>query len=296
MTQQAINALSLGSIYALFTLGLSLVWGVLGLLNLAHGAVFATAAYVAYRVAEATDAGLWFILPVAMLAGGAIALVLEVVAFRPIRARTDDEHQASLGMLLASVGTSAILITTVQNQLKVDAVRLPDSVLDISVYHLGSATYTNLTIIVVLSAITLSAATAMWVQTSHQGRALRALAYDAGTTSLLGVNANRIASAAMFVGGALAGGAGVLLALEFSMVSARMGEGLLLKAFAVVIVGGVGNIKGALLGGFLLAAAETIAVYNGYGQLRDAVAFLLVIVVLLVRPEGLFQRGKLERA
>ena len=198
-------------------------------------------------------------------------------------------------MLLASIGASAILITTVQNRLKVDAVRMPSSVLTVNVYQIGSVTYTNLTVIIVIAAIVLSTATAIWVNRSHQGRALRALAFDASTTSLLGVNAGRIASATMFVGGALAGGAGVLLALEFSVVSARMGEGLMLKAFAIIIVGGVGNIRGALLGGYLLALAETSSVYFGYGQMRDGVAFIIVIAVLLFRPEGLFSHGMTNR-
>jgi branched-chain amino acid transport system permease protein len=296
MTQQLINAVALGSIYALFTLGLSLVWGVLGLLNLAHGSLFAASAYAAYRVAEATGAGLWLILPAGMLFGGLAAVVLEVVAFRPIRARAQDEHQAAMGMLIGSIGASTILVVTVQNLMKVETLRLPDSVLEISVHQAGDATFTNLTIIIVAVALILGVSTGLWVRGSHQGRALRALAYDAEATTLFGVNASRVASTTMFVGGALAGGAGVLLALNFNVVSATMGEGLLLKAFAVVIIGGVGNIFGALAGGYLLAFAEMLAVTTGHGDLRDAVAFGVVILVLLVRPGGLFQAGQMERA
>lgn len=295
MSQAVVDALSLGSIYALFTLGLSLVWGVLGLLNLAHGSVFAASAYAAYEFATKTGTTLWLVLPFAMLAGGLIALLLELLVFAPIRRTAGDSHHASHATLIGGIGASAILVTYVQNKLGVEAVRLPREVLDLHTYFVAGVHFTNLTIVIIATALILGTVTGLWVKWSHQGRALRSLAYDREATALLGVPASMLAAVAMFVGGALAGGAGVLLALNFSVVSPVMGEGLMLKAFAVVIIGGVGNIFGAMVGGYLLALAEVFAVYFGHGDLRDAIAFAVVVAVLMVRPGGLFQRGRLER-
>lgn len=295
MLQQLVNAISLGSIYALFALGLSLVWGVLGLLNLAHGALFMTAAYIAYRVATFVTVPLIVLLPVAMVAAGLLAVVLELVAFRSIRRGSRDEHEAGLAMLIASVGAEAVLVATVENLLTREVVHIPPEVFSVSVYEIAGVRVTNLTILIVTLALGLSIATALWVKRSYHGRALRGIAYDEQMCNLLGINSDRMASATMFVGGALAGGAGVLLALDFNAVFAHMGGGLLLKAFAVIIIGGVGSIVGAVAGGYLLALAETATVVGGYGSLRDAIAFGLVILVLIVRPEGILSRGKVER-
>lgn len=294
--QQIVNALSLSGMYVLFAVGLSLGWGMAKILNLAYGAMFMLAAFVAYLVTASVSLPFWLLLPLAMLTGGAACLVAETLAFRPIRRIIPDRHQAEMGMLIASIGVSSIIVGTVQNLTRAEVKNLSPGTFPIASLVLGGVRITNLQIVVFVVSMALTAVIGWWVARTRTGRALRGVAYSPETSALLGVNSDRITLLVMFVTGLIAGGAGLLLALYFSAVDAHMGDGLLLKAFAIIILGGIGSIPGTIVGGFLLAFAETFTAAFVSTSLKDAIAFAFILAVLLVRPEGLFSRGRFERA
>jgi branched-chain amino acid transport system permease protein len=294
--QQLANALSLSGIYILFAVGLSLGWGMAKILNLAYGAMFMLAAFVAYLVSSSISLSFWALLPLAMLTGGAVCVIAETLAFRPIRRAIPDRHQAELGMLIASIGVSSIIVGAVQNMTRAEVKNLPPGTFPLGTIVLGGVRITNLQIVVFVLSMLLTAAIGWWVARTRTGRALRAVAYSPETSALLGVNSDRVTLLVMFVSGLVAGGAGLLLAVYFSAVDAHMGDGLLLKAFAIIILGGIGSIPGTIVGGFLLAFAETFTAAYVSTAFKDAIAFAFILIVLLVRPEGLFSRGRFERA
>jgi branched-chain amino acid transport system permease protein len=294
--QDVLNAVVIGSIYTLFAFGLTLSWGVLNILNLAHGAIFMFGGLTAYLVTKGSALSLWIVMPASMLACGLIAVALELVAYRRIRHRVADVHASELATMIASIGAGAMLVAIAEKVTKNQLVGVNPATFKVTRTSLFGLTITNLEIVIVLVTVVLSVALALFVSRSRHGRALRALAQDPYTCGLLGISGDRLAAATMFVSGALAGGAGVLLALQLNTVEANIGEPLLLKAFAVIILGGVGSVPGAIAAAFILAFAETATdVYIGTG-IRDAVAFALIIVLLLVRPQGLFSRAAWQRA
>jgi branched-chain amino acid transport system permease protein len=296
MGQQAVNAIVLGSSYLLFTLGLSLSWGVLGVLNLAHGAIFMIGAIVAYQVTKGSDASLVVVLPVAAAAGGACAVILELVAYRPIRNRLRHSDEGDLRALIASVAAASILVAIGDEVTDRNPQSLPPSLFEVHTTTVLGAQVTNIQLLIVGLALALTLALAWVVHSTNAGRAMRAFAFDPATARLLGVSPERLSIATMFASGAMAAGAGVLLAINLNLVSAYMGDGLLLKAFAIIILAGVGSIGGALVAAFLLAFVEIGVVEYVSSDLKDAVAFALIIVLLLLRPQGLFSRGAWQRA
>jgi len=294
--QQLINALVFGSVLTLFSLGLSLAWGTLDVLNLAHGSIFVFAGFLAYELTTHTSMPFVLVLVISMLGAGVISALLEILAFRHVRSRFRIKRQAELSFLVVSIGASTIIETVVSNKTNNTPFAPAQSAFHVHSYHLGSARITNIQIIIVVAAVIVAIALDLWVRRSRQGRAVRAVAYDDVTAGLLGVNVNRVAVATMFVAGLLAGLAGVLLAINILGEDVSVGEDYLLTAFAILIVGGVGSIRGAVVSAYLIAAAETAVVAWGPANWRDGVAFLLILIILLVRPQGLFARRRYQRA
>ncbi len=294
--QDLLNVVVIGSIYTLFAMGLTLSWGVLNILNLAHGAIFMFGGLLAYLVTQDSALSLWIVMPMSMVVCGLIAVLLELVAYRPIRRRVADLHASELATLIASIGAGAMLVAIAENVTENQLVGInPETFVVEQTSFLGLRT-TNLEIVIVAIAALLSVTLTLFITRSRHGRALRALAQDPYTCGLLGISPDRMAAATMFVSGALAGAAGVLLAMQLNTVEARLGEPLLLKAFAVIILGGVGSVQGAIAAAFLLALAETFTDVYASTSVRDAVAFGLIIVLLLFRPQGLFSRVAWQRA
>ena len=297
MAQQLVNAIALGSIYMLFAIGLSLSWGILNVLNLAHGAILMFGALSAYLIArDIGDLPLFVVLPVAMILCGLVAVLLELLAYRPIRQRVSDLHNAELAMLIASVGAASIIVAIAEDITSNAVVSIGSGVFTVESWEVLGVRITNIEVVVFVLAVALSGLLAWFVARTRNGRALRSLAADPYMSGLMGINPNRMASLTMVVSGAIAGAAGVLLAIQLDAFDARMGEPLLLKAFAVIILGGVGSIMGAVAGAYLLALTETIMVAYIAGGLQDAVAFALIIVLLLLRPQGLFAKVGWQRS
>jgi branched-chain amino acid transport system permease protein len=294
--QQVVNAVALAGIYLLFALGLTLAWGTAKILNLAHASIFMFSAFIAYQIGGHSGLSLAVVLPAAALGGGLLGLVAELAAFRPIRRRIADPHQAEMAMLIASVGVSSILIGVVQNVTNSEVLQIPTSVFTVSPVGGSAVHVTNLQILVLGTAVVVTALLAYWVRATRTGRALRGIAYSAQTSSLLGINSDLLVAGTMFVSGLLAGLAGVLLVLNFNALDAHIGDPLLLKAFSIIVLGGVGSIAGTVIGATLLAFTEIYVAAYISTSLQDAIAFLFILAVLLIRPEGLFGRARVERA
>jgi len=297
MAQQLLNAITLGSIYMLFAIGLSLSWGVLDILNLAHGAILMFGALAVYLLAKHIG-GVPFaiLLPVAMVLCGLVAVLLERIAFRPIRRRVVDVHARELAMLIASVGAGATIVAIAERSTNNQLASIGPEVFNVTSTTIFGLHTTNISLIIIVLAVVLTGALAAFVKYTRYGRALRALAVDPYMCGLMGISADRMTALTMFVSGAIAGGAGVLLAIEQGGFEANMGESLMLKAFAVIILGGVGSIAGAAFGAFLLAIVETAMVVYVDGSLQNGVAFVLIFLILIVRPQGIFARRGWQRA
>jgi branched-chain amino acid transport system permease protein len=297
--EQLINAIVLGAIYCLFAMGLGLTWGTLNVLNLAHGAVFMFSAFTCYLITQRADVHLAIavVLIVAVVAGALLELCLDLLVFRQIKRRSRTQGEAEMSMLIGSIGASAVLVTVAQ-QLTADTPFTVTAVpVKASVYHLGSGAYvTNVEIVIAVVAPVLTVGFALWIQRSRMGRAMRALAYDAPTSGLMGISEGRMSALAMAISGATAGVAGVFLTVYLDSVTADSGSDLLLRAFAVVVLGGVGSMWGTLIGAFVLAGGETLVTATTSGIWTSAVSFGLIIAVLLVRPSGLFGKVKGVRA
>jgi len=287
------DAIVLGSIYTLFALGLTLSWGVLGVLNLAHGAIFALGAVTAYRISNISDLGIQFVLPLAMIVGGAVAVAAEILVFRVIRGRSRD---AELATMIASIGVTGIVTGVCIKLTAGDTQTIARATFSVHPLGWGDLGLTNIDVVIVAVSVVLSFGTALFVGRTQTGRALRAIAADRYTCGLMGIAANRLAVLTMFVAGAFAGAAGVLLALRTNSVSAYMGDALMLKAFAILVIGSVGSAWGAIAGAYLLALVEVVTIAYVASDLADAATFILILAVLVVRPQGLLGRSAWQRA
>jgi len=294
--QQLINALVFGSVLTLFSLGLSLAWGTLDVLNLAHGSLFVLAGFFTFELTTHTGIPFVFVLVISMIGAGLVSAAMELAAFRHIRRRFRVKRQAELAFLVASIGAGTILDTIVGNESSNTPFGVAPGSFNVHLYTLGPATITNIEIIIMVVAVVVAGAMDVSVRRSRHGRAVRAVAYDDVTSSLMGVNVNLVAAVTMFIAGLLAGLAGVLLAVNIGGEDVSTGQDYMLTAFAILIVGGVGSIRGAVASAYLIAAAETAVVAWGPANWQDGVAFALILLILLVRPQGLFSRRSFQRA
>lgn len=284
--QQLINGLTLGSVYALFALGFTLVFGVLAVINLSHGAVFMLGSYVALIVVTRLEAPLWLGLVAAMLASGLIGLLIDVLVLKPLRKR----NAPHLIPMIATIGVTTLLTSAAQGLFGVEVQRFPDEVLPAADFTFGDVHLRALELVIVAVAFLLMAALFFALRRTQLGRALRAIAESPKAAALLGINVEGLFHLTSFAAAALGGVAGVLISLNFNAITPFMGQPILHKGIAVIILGGMGDIRGALIGGLFLGFAEVFS--KGYisSQMGDAVAFGLLFLILLVRPSGLFGR------
>jgi branched-chain amino acid transport system permease protein len=204
-------------------------------------------------------------------------------------------RDAELAMLIASIGAATIPVTIAQ-QVTVDS---PFSITSTAVrtgeFHFGSVYITTIEIVIVAVTLAATVALALWLQRTRNGRALRALAVDTDTSGLMGISQSRLSALALIFSGPSAGAAGVFLAIFLDSLTPESGQDLLLKAFAAVVIGGVGSVWGTLVGAMILAGGETLVSATTSGTWTDAVSFALIIIILLVMPSGLFRRLRVDR-
>ena len=289
------DVLVLGTIYMLFSLGLSLSWGVMNTLNIAHAEVFMAGALASWFAAQHLGFPFLFLLVVAIVTGIVLNVLLEVAVFAPIRRRTADPHQAELSIVIASIGAGTALVVLAINITQGLSVSIPDSVFERKLVPLAGVNATNIDIIIIAMALFIGTGLMLFMKFSRHAPALRALAHDPYTCGLLGISASRISIVTMAVSGALAALAGLLLCLRIGAIDPHMGELLIIMAFTAIILGGVGSVGGTILGSYLLAAIVSATVNYGEPSLAHTVPFLVALVILILRPGGIFAQGQWER-
>ena len=292
MGQQLVNGVFLGSIYALFAVGYTLVFGVLDILNLAHQAVFMLSAFVALALVGEAHLPLLAAMPIAILFGGVLGLVLERIAFRPLRGRAG----SNISGLISSLAMATIFEAIALQLFGPDTSRFPFGVIPEHTLRIGGASVSALQLSIVAAAVFLMAALTLLLSRTRLGRQIRAVAENPKAARVLGVNVDRVIAAAFFLSSALGGAAGVLFGLAFNSISPDVGRSIELKGLAVIILGGMGSIAGAVIAGFALGLIEVFVVSEIGSSYRDAVSFAVLFLVLLVRPLGLFGRAAAREA
>jgi branched-chain amino acid transport system permease protein len=306
LLQQLINGIVAGSIYALVALGYTMVYGILGLINFAHGEVVMIGAMIALSVIQALF-GSGIALPPPVMIGLGIAaaipccmllgFTIERVAYRPLR------HAPRLAPLITAIGMSIVLQNVAMIIWGRRYIPLPP-ILSPVTHNIGGATISDLQIFIVLLACLLMAALEWLVHRTSLGRAMRATSQNQAIAGLMGINVNTIISATFIIGSALAAVAGVMVSAYYGIAHYYMGFLLGLKAFTAAVLGGIGNLRGAMLGGVLLGVIESLgAGYIGdltggvFGSnYQDVFAFFVLILVLIFRPSGLLGERVADRA
>jgi branched-chain amino acid transport system permease protein len=284
LEQQLVNALSLGCVYALFALGFTLIFGVLGVINLSHGAIFMVGAYAAEQAVVRLGFPLWGALLFAFLFCGLLGLAVDVLVLKPLRAR----NAPHLIPMIATIGVAIILNNGVQGIFGAESLRFPPGLVPEEVMTLGGLQITAIELGIILLSFVLMAALLLTMKKTQFGRALRAIAESPKAAYLLGINVEGLFFLTSFAAAGLGGVAGVLIGLYSNALFPLMGQPMLHKGIAVIILGGMGDIRGALIGGLFLGFAEVLSVAYIGSSMRDAVAFGLLFIILLVRPKGLF--------
>lgn len=292
LSQQIVNALSLGGVYALFALGFTLIFGVLNVINLAHGAVFMLGAYAALHAAVALEMPMAAALLTAMLTSAAAGWLLDRFILAPLRAR----QAPHLAPMIATIGVAIALTSLTEGFFGAENLRFPPGTFSTGGFAFAGAQITYLELQILLLALVLMVFLLWALKNTHAGRALRAVAESPKAAALLGIDVETFCRGTSVVAALLGGAAGVLIALYSNAVFPHMGQPMLHKGIAVVILGGMGDVRGALIAGFFLGFAEVLSVAYIGSTMRDAVAFGLLFTVLLIRPQGLFGRVVQRRA
>ncbi len=294
--QQLVNGVTWGSVYALIALGYTMVYGILRLINFAHGDVYMLGAFFAYYAARAigaaaspTPALALVVLLAAMLGCGIVGFVIERGAYKPVR------RSSRLAALITAIGVSLLLENGGVLVFGADPKFFPQIVRERS-FSLGAGvTMTNLQLIILVVSIALMLLLRVIVLHTRVGRAMRAVSYSHTAAALMGISVDRIITFTFVLGSMLAAAAGVLVALQNPKIEPYMGIMPGLKAFVAAVVGGIGNLPGAVVGGLVMGIAEVMVVGYLSPTYRDAIAFVLLIVILLVRPAGILGQNVAEK-
>lgn len=284
LIEQLINGITLGSIYAIVALGFTLVFGVLGIINMAHGEIFMFGAFIGVLVTTSLQLPLWLGFLAAILITAVMGYMLERFALRPLRHKQGVSH---LAPLISTIGVSILLENLSHHLFGAGNHPFRASFAEIN-FQIGSITVYLVQIVIFVISVILMMALSFWLGKTKAGKALRATAENLETASLLGVDTKRIITMTVIIASAMGGIAGILVGMAFNSVTPQMGLSMGLKGLAIIILGGMGNVKGAMAGGLILGLAETFIVVYGDSGYRDAIAFLAIIVILLIRPQGLF--------
>jgi branched-chain amino acid transport system permease protein len=296
MTQLIWNGLFVGSFYALIALGYSMVYGIIKLLNFAHGDIYMLGAFIGFAVlssfggitASMSIISLLFVLIISMLLSGAAGVAIERIAYRPLR------NSPRLAVLITAVGASFTLeygVSAIAGpNPRVFPVRLGGNSFD----FLGARLSVPQVILMAI-AVVLMLGLNTYVQRTSRGRAMRAIALDPKGALLMGINVNAVITWTFFIGSALAGAAGVMAGAYYGKIDFLMGFIIGLKAFTAAVIGGIGNIKGAMLGGLLLGLLEAFGSQVFGGQWRDVFTFAVLILFLTLKPTGLLGERVTER-
>ncbi len=348
LPQQLINGIWQGAALALFAMGYTLVFGVLSIINLAHGANFMWGAFFAFLCVTQLHSPIWVSIPVAMVGAGLLAVLLDRLAFKPLRSLTvgglvlwggfilllfgmvgEWSGAVKVGMkvagsvvmavgfvldyrairplrqrevphlapIISSIGATFILVSLAIGQFGAQVSRFPPNLFPLAPYHITEdALISPIQALVLGLSLVLILGLHLLIKRTQMGRAIRAIAWSERTSRLLGINVDFVIAQTFFISGALAGAAGVLLGLAFNRLEPTMGSEVELAGLTVIIVGGMGSIGGAALAAFLVGMIRVLSVAYVDSSFRDAFVFALLILVLIIRPSGIFGRSKTVRA
>lgn len=288
--QQLINGLSLGSIYALIALGYTMVYGIIQLINFAHGDVYMVGAFVGYWSMTVFKLGFFESLLAAMVVTTTLGVIIERVAYKPLR------NSTRIAVLITAIGVSLLLEYGMMYFVGA-AVRsyppLPGFMTQS--YELGGVVVKTKQLLIIVISVTLMILLQFIVKRTRVGKAMRAVSQDADAARLMGINVNNTISFTFALGSALAGAAGVLVGVYYNSINPLMGILPGLKAFVAAVFGGIGLIPGALLGGYFIGVVETFVAGSGFSLFRDAVVFAILIIILIIKPAGLLGKNVREK-
>lgn len=292
--QELFNGIVLGTEYALFAVGLVLIFGVLRVMNFAHGALFAwggVGAVLAFGLVHGQPVVVSVL--AGIIVGAGIALVMQVAIIDVLNAKKVSGH---LAPAVATVGGAWVLVGLGGVVLGPNPRPFPDGVLKTTFHHVFLIDISVMQLGVLATAVIALVALDIVVFRTRLGRSIRAVAFEPDNAELLGIDVRLIRTSAFVISGALAGLAGALTTLTLDLASPYLSEGILVKGFAIIVLGGMGSVRGAILGALLLGVVEVATVAVGLSAYRDAAPALLLFVVLMLKPAGLFGRREVQRA
>jgi branched-chain amino acid transport system permease protein len=297
LLQQIINGISLGSIYALIALGYTMIYGILRFINFAHGDVFMVGAYIGFYVAPRIKPLLGgslalatpFVFVIAMLGCSLLGVTIEKLAYRPLRSRP------KLTVLITAIGVSLFLEFGGQLVFGPDPKLFPTLIPSGTVVNTQNLVISTNSIAVIVTAFALMLLLRFVVYNTKIGTAMRAVSYNHRAASLMGINIDTVISFTFILGSSLAAAAAVLFASVYPSINPLMGIFPGLKAFVAAVLGGIGNLAGAALGGLIIGLTETLVVGYISPTFRDAIAFSILILILLFKPSGILGRGEPDK-
>lgn len=281
--QQVVNGLTLGSTYAVIALGYTLIFGVLNIVNMAHGEIFMIGAFVGLMLVTKFNVSIFVALAGAMVVGAALGYLLERVALRPLRRR----EVSHLAPLISTIGVSIFLESLALKIFGPQAQSFPP-LYSGQLFEIGTLKISLIQIIILAISFGLMLTLRFWLDKTKLGKSIRATAENIETAGLLGIDTRKVIVLTVMLASGLGAVAGVLVGLAFNAVEPTMGISMGFKGLAVLILGGLGNVTGAMIGGLILGIAEVFSVAYGSSSYREAVAFGLIIFLLFLRPQGLF--------
>ncbi|WP_313347152.1 branched-chain amino acid ABC transporter permease [Sedimentibacter sp.] len=288
IVQQLINGLTIGSIYAMVALGYTLAYGILGLINFAHGDVYMVGAFIAYFCVSVLKLNIIISFFISLIFSGILGALIEFTAFRSIR------NGSRSSQLISAIGVSIILQNTIMLTMGSDTKPFP-KVMDTTAYEFSNITISSTQILIMIVALIFMIMLYFLIYKTRIGIAMRSTAQDSAMTSLMGINVNKVISITFSIGAVLGAAAGILVGIYYNSVVFNMGSSMGLKAFVAAVLGGIGNIPGTMLGGIVLGLAESLGATLISAKYKDAFSFIILILVLLFKPTGLFGKKEIEK-
>lgn len=288
LIQQLINGISLGSIYSLIALGYTMVYGIIKLINFAHGDIYMVGAYIGFFATSVFKMSFFPALLLAMVGAGLMGMIIERAAYRPLR------HAPKIAVLITAIGVSLLLEYGGMLLLTPQPRTFPN-IFPSATYNISGIVINNQQIIILVVSLFLMIVLTYVVNKTKIGKAMRAVSFDTDAARLMGIDVDRVISFTFGIGSALAAAAGVLVGVYYNSIDPLMGIMPGLKAFVAAVLGGIGVIPGAMLGGVLMGVIESLVSGFISSTFRDAAAFGLLILILLFRPAGLLGKNVREK-
>lgn len=285
--QQLLNGLNLGAIYALIALGYTMVYGICKLINFAHGDIIMVGAYITF-VLLSLDIPLFVAIIVSIIGCMLLGIIIERVAYKPLR------HASRISLLITAIGVSYLLQNACQLIMGANPFTFP-TIIDIKPLQFGSITLTGNMIVTLTVSIVLMGILDRFVKKTKVGKAMRAVSEDSDAASLMGININKTIALTFAIGSALAAIAGILWVANYPQIRPTMGSLPGIKAFIAAVIGGIGIIPGAVLGGFILGLVETLTKAYLSTQFSEGIVFIILIIMLVYKPSGILGKNEKEK-